>query len=201
MNDDGTVQRLPQLREFARAHRMKLITIADMIRHRLRRENMIERVRRYEVTTEIGAARAHLYRNITDGTHHLALVFGSPDLSGTVPVRMHRANAFDDLFADSGDERGGLVHRALKTLEAKGQGIFVYLRTSADAVVGHDNPAALELPKVHEESDGNYWREIGIGAQILKDLGVRAIELLSPGETLYKGLDGFGLEIARTEKI
>jgi 3,4-dihydroxy 2-butanone 4-phosphate synthase/GTP cyclohydrolase II len=201
MNDDGSVQRLSQLREFAKLHGLKLISIADMIRHRLWREILIECVRRYEVRTEIGAARAHLYRNIADGTHHLALVFGRPDLTKTVAVRMHRANAFDDLFADSGDERGGLVHRALKTLESKGQGIFVYLRTPTDAVVGHDAPSGIELPKVHEESDGNYWREIGIGAQILKDLGVRAIELLTPGETLYKGLDGFGLEIARTEKI
>jgi hypothetical protein len=84
MNDDGSVQRLPQLREFAKLHGLKLISIADMIRHRLRREILIECVRRYEVRTEIGAARAHLYRNIADGTHHLALVFGQPDLTATV---------------------------------------------------------------------------------------------------------------------
>ena len=202
MNDDGSVQRMADLEVFARAHKLKVISIADLIRYRLRRERLIEAVREYDVTTEIGTARAFAYDTVNDSSRHLALVFGMLDTSKPVPVRIHRANAMEDLFAPDEDERGGLVRRALTLLQSKGSGVFVYLRiVDEPGLIESEAEANQKAPLSDMGSDRNAWREIGIGAQILKDLGIREIELLTPSKLLYKGLEGFDIKVVGTESI
>jgi 3,4-dihydroxy 2-butanone 4-phosphate synthase / GTP cyclohydrolase II len=204
VNDDGTVKRLPELLAFAREHRLKIISVADLIAHRQRREQLIERVSAFDIATEAGPARALAYRTPFDDLQHLALVFGELGDGVDVPVRIHREEVIDDVFGGQSGS-ANLISRSLRRIAAQGRGVLIYLREGSAGV-----PAA-ELRGPDTAPDGaasaservrtDQWRDVGIGAQILRDLGVSSIRLLATRHRHYVGLSGFGIDIIETELL
>ena len=205
VNDDGSVKRLPALLAFAEVHRLKIISIADLIAYRRQRERLVTRVSEFEVATEIGTARAIAYVTPFDTVQHLALVFG--DIAGTdaVPVRVHREELIGDVFGRRGAGTGGLMPKALAHIKAAGRGVVVYLRDGAAGVAAPSlkDQAAPECdkPTGSERERDKHWREVGVGAQILRDLGLSAITLLTAYQTGYVGLAGFEIRIAGIERL
>ena len=197
MNDDGTVTRGPEVAAFAERHKLKRISIADLIAYRQSREKLVDRISEFSVTTEIGPLKGYAYMTHFDQVHHMALVYGRID--GTnVPTRLHRANLIRDMFGGT-----NTVPKVLQHFQREGQGVIVFLR---DGSVGVPVSA---LPKNGDRNGDagseaerqRQWREIGLGAQILKDLGISSIRLLTSAKHRYVGLAGFGIEIVATEPI
>jgi 3,4-dihydroxy 2-butanone 4-phosphate synthase/GTP cyclohydrolase II len=196
VNDDGTVKRGAQVAAFAEQHKLRVVSVADLIGWRERREKLVERVAEFPITTQSGAATAYAYRTPYDSTQHLAVVFGDIGNGRDVPVRLHRESIVDDVFG----EKSGL-DAVLKKLSEAGRGVVVYLREGSVGVAGTSGRArdGLESGTRSEAERGEQWREIGVGAQILKDLGVKSIRLIASRERRYIGLAGFGIAIDATE--
>jgi len=194
VNDDGTVKRGPQVRAFAQEHGLKTLTVADLIAYRQRRERLVERVGAFELRTCAGPASAIAYATPFDPVQHLALVFGDIGDGRSVPVRLHRESVLSDVFAPK-----RTLDLVLDRLSRERRGVLVYLREGA-AGVPATSLAAQSGRDGHESAQARdaEWREIGLGAQILKDLGVASIRLLASRERHYVGLAGFGIEIAET---
>lgn len=205
VNDDGTVKRLPQLLEFAAEHALRIISVADLIAYRQQREQLIERVGVFDVTTEVGPARALAYATPFDNVHHLALVIGDLADGAEVPVRIHREQVIDDVFASRDGHTGKLISKALQHLHAKGRGVLIYLREGTAGVPAAglvDEPGlGPEVAATTAMVRAQQWRDVGIGAQILRDLGVTSIRLLATRHRHYIGLSGFGIDITATELI
>ena len=190
VNDDGSVKRGPQVLAFAREHHLKIISVADLIAYRQSRERLVEQRAQFEVDTVIGKARGYSYVTPFDAVQQLALVFG--DISGgkPVPVRLHRENVLEDVF-------GGrkTLTRVFEIFKAEGCGVLVYLQEGTAGVPAGD----LGAEKTGSaKSRAEIWRDVGLGAQILRDLNVHAIRLITSSQRHYVGLAGFGIEIAET---
>jgi 3,4-dihydroxy 2-butanone 4-phosphate synthase/GTP cyclohydrolase II len=194
VNDDGTVQRLPQLIEFASEHGLKIISIADLISYRQMREQLVERTLEFEVNTRIGTARAIAYKTRFEEAEHLALVFG--EIGDSMPVRIHREKLVDDVFGPQTSHPQNLLDVSLDRIEKLGGGVLIYLRSG---FVGVPLESLAEQSK--EDSRRRAWLEIGVGAQILKDLGVSKIRLIAGREVEYVGVEGFGLTLESTELL
>ena len=194
VNDDGTVQRLPQLIEFAGAHGLKIVSIADLIAHRQRREQLVERTMEFEVRTRIGVARAFAYKTRFEDAEHIALVFG--DLGESAPVRIHREKLLDDIFGPQTNHEQGLLDVSLDRIGELGGGVLIYLRSGFVGV-----PLESLVDQSREESRRAEWLEIGVGAQILRDLGLSRIRLIAGREVDYVGVEGFGLTLESTELL
>jgi len=195
VNDDGTVKRLPELIAFARAHRLRIVSIADLIQYRQRFEKLVSRVDAFEVDLGFTTAQAIVYATPTDAIRHMALCIG--DLRREpVPVRIHRESLFEDVFGAQAAGRERLVARALQLIRERGTGVVVYLR-SADGSARAPEWQAAEGDAAESQRQAQ-WREVGIGAQILRDLGIASIDLLASKSRHYVGLDGYGITIART---
>jgi 3,4-dihydroxy 2-butanone 4-phosphate synthase/GTP cyclohydrolase II len=197
VNDDGTVKRLPQLVEFAAAHRLKMISVADLVAYRQQREQLVERVGVFEVRTEAGPARAIAYATPFDSVHLLALIFGEPKGKDEVLVRIQREEVIDDVFARRDDHGGSRIPQTLQRLRAGAGGVLIYLREGTAGVpTGGDDEAAPDAPGGGaEQARGRRWHDVGIGAQILRDLGLTRIILLATRHRRYVGLAGFGIDI------
>jgi 3,4-dihydroxy 2-butanone 4-phosphate synthase/GTP cyclohydrolase II len=192
MNDDGTVMRGADVEAFCAAHGLKLITVADLIAYRQSHEKLVERVGELQVQTPAGPARGIAYRTPFDDLEHLALVFGDIGDGEGVPARLHRQDILKDIF---GDQRA--LRAVYQRFQAAGRGVLIYMREGAAGV-----PAApLSGGEGSSDNRAQNWREVGLGAQILRDLDVRSIRLLASRERRYVGLDGFGITIAGTELI
>ena len=193
MNDDGSVMRGPQVMAFARAHKYKMISVADLISYRQARERLVEREGMFEVETPVGPARAFAYSTPFDQVQHLALVFG--DISGgeNIPVRLHR----EDLLADVFGARSAL-NKVYDTFKREGSGVLVYLREGTTGVPGSQLHATSEEVTETAKARKEAWRDVGLGAQILRDLGVSSIRLIASRNRHYVGLSGFGIEISET---
>ena len=198
VNDDGTVKRGEAVRAFAREHALKLISVADIIAHRQRRERLVERIAEIEVATGAGAARGIVYATPFDEVHHVALVFGSIAGGGEVLTRIHREDVISDVFCG-----GPVLAAALGRVGRSGRGVIIYLREGAAGVpaIDHHGEATLPQSASSEEIRRGEWRDIGLGAQILRDLGVSSIRLLTSSSRHYVGLSGFGIEITATESL
>jgi len=194
VNDDGTVQRLAQLQEFAATHKLKIITIADLISYRQRREQLVERTNEFRVRSKIGEAKAYAYRTKFEDAEHLALVFGEIDKLDSVPVRIHREKLIEDVLGPQSDHDQSLLDASLARIEKLGGGVLIYLRTGFVGVP-HENLS----DQSKEEERRSQWLEIGVGAQILRDLGVSKIRLIAGREVEYVGVGGFGLTLESTE--
>lgn len=193
VNDDGTVTKGRQVIEFAEQHRLARLTIADLIAWRQAREKLVERVASFPVETEIGTLAGHAFVTPFDEVHHLALVHGDIGRGEAVLTRLHRANALTDVFAG-----GKVISAALGRFKAEGNGVLVYLRdgTAGVPTKGFEGPASSDAARAQA------WREVGLGAQILRDLGVKSIRNLSTsGNRAFVGLAAFGIEIAGTEGL
>lgn len=199
VNDDGSVMRGPQLSDFAEKHDLHMVTVADLIAYRQRQEQLVKRLDVSDVSTPNGPAKIYSYALDWDPMQHLAFVIGDIRDGEDIPVRLQSENIIADVF-----NAGKGVKPYLDILQKQGRGIVVYLREGSVGV-GHsdDNRPLLEGAEEHEEAKSreSEWREIGLGAQILKDLGVNSIKLLASKERYYVGLNGFGIEITSTEIV
>jgi 3,4-dihydroxy 2-butanone 4-phosphate synthase/GTP cyclohydrolase II len=203
VNDDGTVKRLPQLIAFAKEHDLKIVSIADLIAYRRTRERLVERTAEFVVETEIGPAKAISYATPFDTVQHLALVFGDIHKAKSPPVRIHRQEVLADVFGRGGN--ANLISMALAKIKAEGCGVVVYLREGG---AGVETPSlklqtarADEPPTGSEKKREAHWREVGVGAQILKDLGLTSITLLTTHQLDYVGLAGFDIRIGARESL
>jgi 3,4-dihydroxy 2-butanone 4-phosphate synthase/GTP cyclohydrolase II len=199
VNDDGTVMRGPTVSAFAAEHGLKRVSVAELIASRQRTEKLVERVGDSRIETMAGPARAIAYRTEWDSTQHLALVFGEIGDGRSVPVRLHREAVIDDVF--SGDSR---LDRVIDRFGKAGRGVIVYLREGSVGVAGADARPRDALGGEQHASAADRerdWRVIGLGAQILRDLGVSSIRLLASRERHYVGLEGFGIAIEGTDIV
>jgi 3,4-dihydroxy 2-butanone 4-phosphate synthase/GTP cyclohydrolase II len=188
INDDGTVKRGAEVSQFALEHGLRIISVADLIAWRQSRERLVEASPAFAVTTPAGPAQVIPYRTPFDPVQHLAIVFGEIGDGRDVPVRLHRENLIEDLFG------GGQTLKAIYDRFAKeGRGVLVYLREGTAGVASADGGSGSARRR--EEA----WRDVGLGAQILRDLGVRSIKLLASRNRHYVGLSGFGIDIAATD--
>jgi 3,4-dihydroxy 2-butanone 4-phosphate synthase/GTP cyclohydrolase II len=196
VNDDGTVKKGKQLEAFAREHKLLLVSIDDLIAYRQQRERLITRVSRTATATAIGPAEAVVYSTPFDAAHHVAVVFGEIGEGKGLLARLHREDTIGDVFWAGSSP----IHRSLEKIRAEGRGVVIYLREGAVGVIAEgksgESGSRSRALKRHEA-----WREIGLGAQILKDLGVRSIRVIGTRERQYVGLAGFGVEIEGTEII
>ena len=200
--DDGSVRRLPALRRFAHEHGLKIISIADLIAWRQRREQLVIRTREFLVDTSIGRARAYAYRTKFEDAEHLALLFGDLHEDANVVVRIHREKLIEDLFGSQTSHETSLLQASLTRMGELGGGILIYLR-SGFAGVPLDNltQSGTDGPSDRAGKRAQDWLEIGVGAQILRDLGVSKLRILAGREVDFVGLEGFGLTVTATELL
>ena len=204
MNEDGTMARLPQLKEFAALHGLKMITVADLVHYRISKETLVKRVVETDLPTIYGSFRAIAYENIINGDVHLAMVMGDVRSSEPVLVRVHTENVTCDMFGSLIDDTGFQLHTALEKIAAVGQGVVLYLRQrehSLDLVNQLRTYAVMQergVTKQEASLETSYGldRDYGVGAQILHDLGLRRILLLTNHPPKVAALEGFELEVA-----
>ncbi len=194
MNDDGTVMRGPAVAAFAQQNGLKLISIADLIAYRQVRDKLVKRVGEFPVKSEIGTLSGYAYVTPFDAVQHMAFVFGRVGDGKGMLARLHRADIIRDVFGGAHP-----VHEALQRFKREGRGVLVFLRDGTAGVptqaIPQDGETASDAARTRQ------WREIGLGAQILRDLGITSIRLLSSAKLTYVGLAGFGIEILSTETL
>jgi 3,4-dihydroxy 2-butanone 4-phosphate synthase / GTP cyclohydrolase II len=192
MNDDGTVMKGEQVSRFAAVHNIKHVTIADMIAYRQAREKLIERVSTFTTESPIGLLQGFAYRSPFDSIAHVAFVYNGIGDGENVLTRFHKPNIVKDIF--TGPKR---MQAVLERFQKANRGVLIYLRDGAAGV-----PVAPLPEEKSAEADRNrQWREVGVGAQILRDLGVTSIRNLTSSVHDYKGLSGFGIEIVSSEQL
>src|ERR1700691_4812581 len=195
MNDDGTVMRGPEINAFAERHKLLRVSIADLIAYRQARDKLIERAGEFPVESEIGTLTGYAFLTPFDPVYHMAFVYGRIGDGKNVLTRLHRADIISDVFGGAKP-----IHQTLARFKAEGRGVLVLLRDGTAGV------PVVSIPKSGETASGEartrQWREVGLGAQILKELGVSSIRLLTSSRRLtFVGLSGFGIEIVGTEPI
>jgi 3,4-dihydroxy 2-butanone 4-phosphate synthase/GTP cyclohydrolase II len=193
VNDDGTVMRGPQVAAFARKHGLKRISVADLIAYRQAREKLVNRGAEFDIETEVGRFRCYAYATPFDKVHHFAFVYGEIGDGRSVPTRLHRGNVVEDVFGGAKP-----IHAALARFKEAGRGVLVYLREGTSGVPSN---ALAEDTTASEMERSRQWREVGLGAQILRDLGISSIRLFASRSRTYVGLAGFGIEIESTEPL
>ena len=194
MKDDGTVMRGPEVAAFAQKHKLAQVSIAELIAYRQRRDKLVERVAEFQFASEIGPLNGYAYVTPFDRVHHMAFVYGEIGDGKGVLARLHRADVIGDVFGGAKP-----IRTALARFKAAGRGVIVYLRDGTAGVpvaeIPHEGDTGTEAVRTRQ------WREIGLGAQILKDLGILSIRLLTSSKLTYVGLGGFGIEIVATEAL
>lgn len=192
MNDDGTMARLPDLVQFAQLHGLKIATIADLIAYRRRYDNFIHRAIETELDSEYGGEfKLMVYLNTVEYAEHIALVKG--DISGPDPVlvRVHAINVFDDILGASGP-RSEILKESMRIISEEGRGVIVLIRDTTATVV---SDMLLRKGEGGEQGMPRRLREYGVGAQILLDLGIHDMVLLSDTDRSIVGLEGYGLKV------
>jgi 3,4-dihydroxy 2-butanone 4-phosphate synthase/GTP cyclohydrolase II len=207
LNDDGTMARLPQLFKFAKKHKLKICTIEDLIHFRRTREKLVEKIETVNMPTDYGDFTLHLYRSKIDGQHHVALVRGEVAGYKNVLVRVHSECLTVDVFGSRRCDCGPQLHQAMRQVAEAGRGVIVYMRQEGRGI---GLPAKIKAYKLQEQGYdtveanqqlgyGMDLREYGLGAQILCDLGLKTIRLLTNNPKKVVGLEGYGLKI--TEQV
>lgn len=202
MNDDGTMARMPDLIPFAQRHGFKIGTIEDLIAYRFKNDKLVEHVARSSITSSFGGAfDLHVYRTKVEPVEHLALVKGDLSKPGPVLVRVHAVNVLGDLLGVGDDQHAsGTVPLSMQAIEKEGRGVIVLIRDLAPRGVSDWVQRRVQPPQ--KEKGDRRQVEIGVGSQILRDLGVKDMVLLtnSPAH-VYVGLEAFGLRVTGTRLI
>ncbi|MES2508178.1 MAG: bifunctional 3,4-dihydroxy-2-butanone-4-phosphate synthase/GTP cyclohydrolase II [Verrucomicrobiota bacterium] len=208
MNPDGTMARMPDLQKFAKKHKLKVCSIAELIAYRRRSEKLVEKIEVVDMPTDFGVFKLHLYKSSIDSVHHVALVMGDIDAETPTLVRVHSECLTGDIFASRRCDCGSQLHAAMTKVAEAGRGIIIYMRGHEGRGIGlHGKIMAYKLQEqgldtVEANLKLGYamdLRDYGIGAQIISDLGVRKIRLMTNNPRKVVGLEGHKLEI--TEQV
>lgn len=201
VNDDGTVKRGPDVLAFSKDHGLVHVSVADLIAYRQRKERLVERDGEATIETAFGPAQAIAFKTPFDAMHHIAVVFGDIRDGTSIPVRLQLESVVHDVFG----KRDALAS-IMEKMAGEKRGVIIYLREGSTGVSSSASPLPVEALELAEDeqhdsarSRDQAWREIGLGAQILNDLGITSIRLLAGRERHYVGLSGFGIEIEETE--
>lgn len=204
VNDDGTMSRQPELRAFADEHGLKLVSIADLVRYRRRTETLVRRIGEARIPTAWGPFTGIAFESLVDGIEHLAIVRGDPEHASDVVVRVHSECLTGDVFGSMRCDCGAQLDAALERIAEEGVGVLVYLRghEGRGIGIGHKMRAYSLQDAGRDTVDANTElglpvdsREYGIGAQMLVDLGIKSMRIMTNNPKKYRGLDGYDIEI------
>ena len=209
MNDDGTMARLPELREMADAHNIKLISIADLIAYRLKKESIVEKGEEVDMPTLYGHFRLIPFRQKSNGLEHIALINGDVTTEEPVLVRVHSSCATGDIFGSMRCDCGDQLHEALRMIEKEGRGAVIYLNQEGRGIGLMDKMRAYKLQENGMDTvDANIClghqadeRDYGVGAQILRHLGITKMRLISNNPVKRVGLEAYGLSVVENVPI
>jgi 3,4-dihydroxy 2-butanone 4-phosphate synthase/GTP cyclohydrolase II len=212
MNEDGTMARMPQLEVFAEKHNLKIISVSDLVRYRIEKETLVRRVVETDLPTDFGTFRAVVYENIINGETHVAMTMGSNDFSETtepVLVRVQTENITFAMFGSKLGEASKAIQTSLKKISDAGRGVILYLRQrehNLDLIHQLQTYAVMQEESVDfqtakDKTGYGKFRDYGIGAQIMKDLGLRKIKLLSNHPPRVNAIEAFELEITDVEPV
>ncbi|MGH7954191.1 MAG: bifunctional 3,4-dihydroxy-2-butanone-4-phosphate synthase/GTP cyclohydrolase II [Limisphaerales bacterium] len=209
LNDDGSMARLPQLLKFAKKHKLKICTIEDLIHFRRTREKLVEKIEVVKMPTDYGEFDLHLYRSKIDGQHHVALVRGEIAGQKNILVRVHSECLTGDVFGSRRCDCGPQLHQAMKQVSEAGRGVIVYMRQEGRGIGLLNKLKAYQLQDTGLDTvQANErlgfpadLRHYGVGAQILADLGIRKIKLMTNNPKKIVGLEGYGLKVVERVPI
>ena len=209
MNDDGTMARLPELREMADAHNIKLISIADLIAYRLKKESIVEKGEEVDMPTLYGHFHLIPFRQKSNGLEHIALIKGDLTTEDPVLVRVHSSCATGDIFGSMRCDCGDQLHEALRMIEKEGRGAVIYLNQEGRGIGLMDKMRAYKLQENGMDTvDANIClghqadeRDYGVGAQILRHLGITKMRLISNNPVKRVGLEAYGLSVVENVPI